>query len=215
MNAKTARASRVVSAVMTTLGLLGLGVLVVSKDHTAAAAPGANATVRPARSFDSIADKAARSRALFHEAGKVLQHPRCVNCHPSGDQPLQGSGEPHLPAVVRGEDGFGATALRCNTCHQSENYEPSGLPGHPSWHVAPLSMAWQGKTLGEICAQIKDPQRNGGMDMAKLHEHMAHDTLVGWGFQPGHNREPAPGTQARLGELIQAWIDTGAECPTP
>ena len=24
----------------------------------------------------------ARSIALFREAGKVLQHPRCLNCHP-------------------------------------------------------------------------------------------------------------------------------------
>jgi len=215
MNLKTARSRNTVRAATLTLGLLGLGALVVAKDHTASAAPRANATVRPASSFAAIADKAARSRALFHEAGKVLQHARCVNCHPNGDQPLQGNGEPHLPGVVRGEDGFGAVALRCNTCHQAENYEASGLPGHPKWHVAPLSMAWQGKTLGEICAQLKDPQRNGGMDLVKLHEHMAHDTLVGWAWQPGKGREPAPGSQARLGELIQAWIATGAECPTP
>jgi len=32
-------------------------------------------------------EKAARSIALFREAGKVLQHPRCRNCHPAGDRP--------------------------------------------------------------------------------------------------------------------------------
>lgn len=213
MKQKTSRTKPVVTATIFALGLLGLSSWLLHDDQTASAR--ANATLRPPGSFGSIADKAARSRALFQEAGKVLLHERCVNCHPSGDQPLQGKGEPHLPGVVRGEDGFGATALRCNTCHQDENYEASGLPGHPKWHVAPLSMAWQGKTLGEICAQIKDPARNGGMDLPKLHEHMAHDTLVGWGWNPGKDREPAPGTQQRLGELIQAWIDTGAECPTP
>jgi hypothetical protein len=46
-----------------------------------------------------------------------------------------------------------------------------------------------------------------------LHEHLAHDNLVAWGWQPGEGRDPAPGSQALLGELIQAWIDTGAYCP--
>ena len=42
---------------------------------------------------------------------------------------------------------------------------------------------------------------------------MAEDSLVGWGWQPGAGREPAPGDQATFGELIAAWIDTGAHCP--
>jgi hypothetical protein len=74
-------------------------------------------------------------------------------------------------------------------------------------------MAWEGKSLGQICEQIKDPARNGGKDLAALHEHMAHDSLVGWGWTPGDGREPAPGTQAVFGEIIKAWIDTGAVCP--
>jgi hypothetical protein len=43
--------------------------------------------------------------------------------------------------------------------------------------------------------------------------HLAHDDLVAWGWQPSDGRDPAPGSQALLGELIQAWIDTGAQCP--
>ncbi|MET0283110.1 MAG: Isoquinoline 1-oxidoreductase subunit [Polyangiales bacterium] len=186
----------------------------VAKGRIASAAP-RTVTLRGPASFASISNESARSRALFAEAGKVLLHERCVNCHPAGEQPLQGKGEPHQPGVVRGEDGFGAVALRCNTCHQAENYEASGVPGHPKWHVAPREMAWEGKSLGAICEQIKDPARNGGMDLSKLHEHVTHDTLVGWAWNPGKDREPAPGTQARLGELFQAWIDTGAVCPSP
>ena len=79
--------------------------------------------------------------------------------------------------------------------------------------LAPIEMAWEGKSVGEICRQIKDPNRNGGRNLALLHEHMAHDDLVAWGWRPGAGREPAPGSQALLGELIQAWIDTGAQCP--
>jgi hypothetical protein len=40
-------------------------------------------------SFSSIAAPEQRSAALFTELGKVLTHPRCVNCHPAGDRPRQ------------------------------------------------------------------------------------------------------------------------------
>jgi hypothetical protein len=35
------------------------------------------------------------------------------------------------------------------------------VPGNPIWHLAPRETAWEDKTLGEICAQIRDPTRNG------------------------------------------------------
>jgi hypothetical protein len=192
---------------------LGLG---VGLRHASATPSPPASELRSAASFDSIADRAARSRALFTEAGKVLLSARCLNCHPAGDQPSQGEAlSPHLPAVVRGADGHGAIGLRCDTCHQAENFAPSGVPGHPKWALAPLEMAWQGRTLGAICAQLKDPSRNGGKTLAQIQEHMAHDTLVGWGWAPGSKRAPAPGTQAQLGALVAAWIQTGAECPPP
>ena len=76
-------------------------------------------------------------------------------------------------------------------------------------------MAWEGKSQGQICAQLKDAKRNGGRDLALLHEHMAKDDLVAYGWQPGPGRDPVPGTQEAFGELIRAWIDTGAACPSP
>ena len=76
-------------------------------------------------------------------------------------------------------------------------------------------MAWQGRTTGEICAQLKDPTRNGGRKLQKIHEHMSVDTLVGWAWSSGAGRESAPGTQKVFGELIAAWIETGAACPKP
>jgi hypothetical protein len=174
----------------------------------------AGGTLRSAESFASIGAKNARSLALFQEAGKVLLHPRCVNCHPAGDSPLQGeNGRVHEPPVQRGADGFGVVGMRCNTCHQEQNFDPGRVPGSPKWHVAPREMAWQGKTLGEICRQIKDPARNGGLSMEALVEHMAEDTLVGWAWAPGAGRQPAPGDQQTFGGLIRAWADTGAACP--
>jgi hypothetical protein len=187
--------------------------------RVAAAAPAAQAkatlTLKAPRAFDGIGNRAERSRALFVEAGKVILGARCVNCHPAGDTPSQKEGQPHLPAVVRGEDGFGAVGLRCYTCHQTENYEPSRVPGAPKWHVAPIEMAWQGRTLPQICEQLKDPKRNGGKTLAQIHDHMANDPLVGWAWKPGSTRTPSPGTQAELGALIGAWVETGAECPKP
>jgi hypothetical protein len=119
--------------------------------------------LRGPETFSSITNPSERSRALFVEAGRVIQHPRCLNCHPVGERPTQGNdSHPHSPLVVRGPDDKGAIAMRCTTCHQDANYEPSRVPGHPLWHVAPKSMAWQTKSLGQICEQIKDPRRNGG-----------------------------------------------------
>jgi hypothetical protein len=64
--------------------------------------------LRPVSSFASIADPRSRSIALFEEAGKVLQSPRCVNCHPATDRPRQTDERRlHIPLVVRGADGHG------------------------------------------------------------------------------------------------------------
>ena len=172
--------------------------------------------LKPAEDFAQIADQKERSLALFNEAAKVITHPRCVNCHPAGDRPLQGEdGHPHLPLVVRGPAGIGAVAMQCTNCHGPANYDPARVPGHPMWHLAPIEMAWQGKTSGEICEQIKDPKRNGGKTLEELVHHMAEDSLVGWGWNPGAGREPAPGTQKAFGALVEAWVESGSACPVP
>lgn len=172
--------------------------------------------LRAVESFAEISDVARRSAALFTEAGKVILHPRCVNCHPATDRPLQGDAERlHEPPVRRGADGHGVPALRCATCHTSANYDVVGVPGHPEWRVAPLAMAWEGRTLAQICEQIKDPARNGHRKLEAIVEHMRNDSLVGWAWKPGVGREPVPGTQARFGALIKAWAKTGAVCPQP
>jgi len=180
----------------------------------AAAQTPQDGTLRPASAFAGIADVEARSVALFEEAGKVIQHPRCVNCHPRTDRPSQtDKGTPHQPLVVRGEDGHGAVGMRCETCHQAANFDAARIPGNPHWALAPAEMGWEGKSLGQICRQIKDPARNGGKDLAAIVEHMAEDSLVGWGWNPGAGRTPAPGTQEQFGALIEEWVKTGAVCP--
>ena len=117
----------------------------------------------------------ARSRCSS-EMGKVIESPRCINCHPRSDRPLQGDDmHPHSPPVVRGPYNFGASGMECTTCHGRDNV-PSPMARAASRATANgasrrSSMAWEGKSLGEICAQIKDPARNGHKTLEQLVEH--------------------------------------------
>jgi hypothetical protein len=177
------------------------------------------AELKPATAFATIGDQRARSVALLNEMGKVIQSPRCQNCHPVGRRPTQGDDRhAHLPSMQAGTDGKGVAGLPCKSCHGTANYATlvssiQSVPGNLHWGLAPASMAWQGKSLSEICAQIKNPKRNGGRTLAQIHLHMASDDLVGWAWRPGDGRNPAPGTQAEFGALIAAWIAAGAYCP--
>jgi len=194
-------------------GAILIGVVVALGAALAASETASSGLALP-ESFSSMPNLEQRSAALFTELGKVLHHPRCINCHPAGDRPRQGNaGRLHQPPVERGADGLGLPAMRCPICHQRANFEPARMPGHPQWHLAPRQMGWEGETLGEICAQLKNPERNGGRSLDALVRHIGHDTLVGWAWDPGLGRESAPGTQERAGALAEAWVKTGAACP--
>jgi len=176
--------------------------------------------LRSPSEFSSVQDPPTRSRALFTEAAKVIMNPRCMNCHPATDRPTQGNDRhTHMPPVTRGDNGEGVAGNTCGGCHTERNVtlgekaSYQSIPGHPRWGLAPIEMAWQGKSMGEICAQLKDTTRNGGRDLALVQEHLTKDDLVAWAWNPGAGRAPAPGTQEQLGELIKAWIDSGAQCP--
>jgi hypothetical protein len=171
-------------------------------------------TLASPEEFAGIADAKARSLALFAEIGKVLASPRCMNCHSANDRPRQGdSGRLHQPPVFRGPDGMGLPAMRCPICHLASNFDPAHMPGKKPWLMAPREMVWEGKSLSQICVQMRDPELNGGKSLADLVHHIGDDKLVGWGWNPGIGRTPAPGTQEQAKALVQAWVDTGAACP--
>jgi hypothetical protein len=171
-------------------------------------------TLAPASQFERIADKSKRAVALFEEAGKVILSPRCLNCHPVDDSPRQGDVmRMHEPPVVRGAGGMGAAAMRCFTCHGATNV--GRVPGNSKWFLAPTEMGWIGKSLGQICEQIKDRTRNADRSLQQLVDHMANDDLIGWAWHPGADRAPPAGTQKEFGQLISAWADNGAQCPKP
>src|SRR5580658_3451598 len=112
--------------------MMALGVPLLTEVYSAEP----SAALASPQSFDGISDTATRSAALFIEAGKVLTSPRCVNCHPAGDRPLQGeTGRLHQPPVERGVDDSGAASMRCSNCHKAKNFDPAGVPGNPHWHL--------------------------------------------------------------------------------
>lgn len=155
----------------------------------------------------------------FDQMMLVVAHKRCVNCHPSGDEPKQGEdSHVHRFGVQRGADGHGVAALTCNTCHQEENNLDSGVPGAPHWHLAPRSMGWEGMNRVEIAQAMVDPARNGGRSIQEIEKHLTEDPLVLWVFDPGVNhegipREKPPITKEEYIAAVKTWVETGAVIP--
>jgi hypothetical protein len=158
-----------------------------------------------------------RSAALFLQMLPVLQHPRCMNCHTRDAFPRQGDDEhPHIMNVSRGTDGHGALGLRCSTCHQRTNQAASGVPGAPDWHLAPLSMAWEGLTPSQLCRVLFDP-RKGALAPRQLAAHLG-TPFVRWAWAPGTSahgqlRSTPPISHRAFVDLAQRWVDSGAACP--
>lgn len=151
---------------------------------------------------------------LFAPIATVLNHPRCMNCHPRDERPRQGDDRHvHQQNVVRGPDDLGFVNMRCDSCHRTENNQYSGVPGAPTWHLAPIGMGWQGLDAASLCTTLKDKTRNGNRDVAALVEHMAHDKLVLWGWDPGKGREPVTTPHATFVAQLKAWETAGAPCP--
>lgn len=158
--------------------------------------------------------------AAFERVRVVLQDPRCQNCHPPGDAPLQGDeGRPHDQNVLRGPEGQGPLGLSCGTCHAQSNppasYGPNMPPGAPGWHMPPpdMKMVFVGLSSGPLCKQLKDSKRNGGKDLAALLHHVSEDPIVLWGWSPGIGRRPVNVPHAEFVAAFRTWMSAGAPCP--
>lgn len=152
----------------------------------------------------------------FMKVYRVLMSPRCMNCHPSGDVPLQGD-DSHLHTMLpkRGKEGKGIYAMKCANCHQPENTAGLNMPpGNPNWHLPPagMKMVFQGKTAGQLARQIKDPKQNGNKTLEQLIEH-ADDGLVLAAWDPGEGRSLPPLSHDEFKQAWITWIKTGAYAP--
>ncbi len=160
---------------------------------------------------------ASASRAAFLQFYRVLTSPRCQNCHPAGDAPLQGDdSHVHIQNVKRGADGHGVTAMRCDTCHQTANLPGEHMPpGNPKWALPPPEhkMVFVGRSAAALCQQIKDPKQNGGRSLDQLLDHVSNDDLVGWGWSPGDGRTLPPLSRPDTVAQMKIWIAGGAACP--
>ena len=152
----------------------------------------------------------------FMDVYKVLMSPRCMNCHPSGDIPLQGD-DSHLHTMFpkRGKNGKGLYAMKCQNCHQPEN--TPGLhtpPGNPKWQLPPanMKMVFQGKSAHELALQIMDYNKNGHKNKEQLIEH-ARDTLVKAGWNMGEGRPAPPLAYNDFVKAWDTWIDNGGYAP--
>ena len=156
------------------------------------------------------------SQEAFMKVYKVFMSPRCMNCHPAGDVPLNGDDNHlHPQGIKRGKDGKGLYALKCTNCHQVENTPGLNMPpGAEEWHLPPadMKMVFEGKTPYELAKQMKDPKQNGGKSLQDLIEHMKTD-LVKWGWEPGDGRTIPPMSYTEFYDTFKKWIDTGAALP--
>jgi len=155
----------------------------------------------------------------FGQMANVLTHPRCQNCHTDTGYPRQGDDRHrHTMNVQRGNEGHGAIGQRCNSCHGRANNSASGVPGaDEDWHLAPLSMGWENRSLADLCRGLKDPTRNGGRTGADIVAHL-NTPLVRWAWDPGKTAEgvertPPPISHVEFIESANRWLAGGAACP--
>lgn len=166
--------------------------------------------------------------AAWDRVFAVVSHPRCANCHTGADNRPAWSG-PEFPGpsvhgmnIDAGESRIGAETLACQTCHVTSQRgwggEAHAAPfAMKDWALAPVEMEWFGLSSAAVCAQLRDPARNGGRDWIGLAEHLREDIekggFVAWGFAPGGGREPAPGTvQGHIDDVLK-WGAAGQPCP--
>lgn len=195
---------------MTRLVLLVVLGLLVSCSHSPAPA-----------GAESAAPAASAPVAAFETVRVVLQDPRCQNCHPAADRPLQGDdGQVHAMNVQRGPDGHGLPGAECASCHGKANppasygaHQPPGVS--TDWHMprAEMPMVFVGRSPRELCEQLKDPARNGGGTFPALLKHVSSDPLVLWGWAPGTGRTPVAVPHPEFVAAFKRWADAGGPCP--
>jgi hypothetical protein len=178
-----------------------------------------SSSVKPVNS-EQISTQTTRDDALaasaFEAMIPVLHHPRCMNCHSTGDFPRQGDdSHQHTMNVRRGLEGQGVAGLKCSTCHQDHNLTGEHTPpGAPDWHLpsSKTPMIWEGMSDRQLCEIFKNPALNGHRTIDEIVQHMS-TPLVLWGWHPGEGRTPISMPENEFLAKVKEWAARGAACP--
>jgi hypothetical protein len=163
----------------------------------------------------------------------VVTHPRCANCHVGADNiPMwtvvgETKTRPHGMNIHADDmnilaDGsrIGTKGLACSTCHMTST-APNDVPHAPphvglQWRLAPVAFVWFGKSGAEICAQMRDRDRNNNRDAAGLVKHLRDEEtkhgFVPWAWNPGGGRTTPPGTFEDHVKDVAMWGAAGLPC---
>ena len=200
----------------TTLAVLGYFAVAVA-DPAADAKDAAKQ--KPAPPFPPpTPEQIADAKIAFGDVFRVLQSPRCKNCHPADGVPKQtDSGVAHAMNISRLSLESG---LACTTCHSTRNSEetislPGGPPGALHWGLPPKAtpMIFEGHTANSLCMQLVDRKQNGNRSLSDLVHHVTHDALVLWGWKPGGSRTLPPITHKAFVAAVTRWANGGGACP--
>lgn len=150
--------------------------------------------------------------AAWADIYKVATHPRCMNCHPDGDAPLQGDdSHAHIYGITRFSPLEG---VHCNTCHAPGGVGDGLAPLPPAdaiWSMPPKAMAFENRSSAALCVQLKDPSVNGGRGFNSLTHHVEADHLL---ITSWHSGRDAPHiSHPELVKRFQTWAEAGGPCP--
>jgi len=204
---------KLVLGIALTLGLVGVSIAANDKVKVE---PPAEGSVSPEQGLE------AWSRIF-----EVASHPRCANCHtgesdrPMWSGPSYGKTRVHGMNIQAGASRMGSENLLCMTCHttKSEDWDNANAVPHTAprvamnWALAPVEAHWFGQSSEQICAQLRNPETNGNRDTVQIAEHLNHDLILHWAWEPGGGREPAPYSLQEHVNDILAWGVAGTPCP--
>lgn len=165
----------------------------------------------PLKNYDVTVSEAEGLKA-FEDIFAAATHPRCLNCHPEGDAPLQTEASvPHDFGITRFSPMLG---VHCNTCHAAKPVG-DGLaplpPADPIWSIAPKQMVFENRTPKQLCEQLKDPDINGGRGLVDVTAHVREDHLLITSWHMG--RPPPPISHEALVKRFETWGAAGGPCP--
>lgn len=148
----------------------------------------------------------------FADIYAVSTHPRCMNCHPDGDAPMQGDdSHEHTFGITRFSPLEG---VHCSACHAPAGVGDGAAPLPPAdaiWSMPPKAMAFQNRSPAQLCNQLKDGAVNGGRGFTGLAHHIEEDHLLITSWHSG--RAAPPISHEELVQRFITWGRAGGPCP--